>query len=377
VIRFTPTIIFVLCLCQGIASAQTEAPDSLPDDVPISLTLFPPSYSQFEDTRKLFDQPTTKIFSLDLVPKFVELKGLYMEKRQDGSALTGALSDPSPLPSKWGRYFDILASSSQFDGKLIGESEFAYSTLGVVIPADQKPTMSRLGLRGSWSKASYGLFYRSFGNGFISTNGLKVDRARDENEMWGEYDFQLFRLRTTFAEWREKNSPTSQLTLTRTAATSLNLNRPSWNASLSSSYSLIGQGPAQPSYAFTHGFTVAYRPVSFLTIQPNVSFKDEWDQISGLRTDTPSGGLSLVGTPYPDVQLIGRASYANGMSQDPLKINATINTAAGLNWKLGRSPLGEQSLSFQVEYQRQSYAHAATNAPANLTGTVQLKIVGF
>jgi len=370
-------LVFVLCLCHGMALAQTESLDSLPADLPASITLFPASYAQIEGIRKLFEPPTTKTFSLDLVPKLIELKALYLERRQESGVLSSPLSDSSPVQSPWGGYFDILATSSQFDGKLVGDSELAYSALGISPTPEQRPMMSRLGLKGNWGKTSYGLFYRSYGAGFISTSGVKIDQARDENELWGEYDFQLFRLRTTFAEWREKSSATNQLTLTKTAATSLNWSRSDWSALLSSSYSLIGQGQDQQSFAFTNGLAIAYHPTTFLTIQPNLSIREEWDQSSGLRTNTPSGGISLIGTPHPDVRLVGRASYANGMSEDPLKITSTVNTSAGLNWKLGRSFLGEQSLSFQVEYQRPLAAHTEMTSPASLSGTVQLKVADF
>jgi hypothetical protein len=373
--RVTLTVIFAVCLCHQ-ALAQTEE-FALPADVPASLTLFPPSYAQMDGLRKDFAQPTRTLFSLDLVPSLVELKGLYTEKRQDNSLPTGAVGDPSTSPSKWGRYFDLLATSSQFDGKLVGEGGVAYSALGLSTSLEDRPMMSRMGFRGNWGKASYGLFYRSFGSGFVSTTGLKIDHARDENEVWGEYDFQLFRLRAAWLEWRERSAVNSQLTLTRTASTTFSWNRPAWNALLSSSYSLIGQGQEQQSSAFTHGFSIVYRPVNFLTVQPNVSFKEEWDAASGFRTSTPSGGLTLVGTPYPDVQLVGRASYANAFSEDPLKATSIVNTGAGLNWKLGRLFLGEESLSFQVDYQHQSNAHFVASTPAGVTGSVQLKIIGF
>ena len=373
--RIAAILIFALVVTYGVAAAQSESSDSaitLPPEPSDYATLISP-YSDFEAMRTGVAQPTTQTFSLSLIPKWFDLKAFYVEKQPPSSySNLGANSATSNL----GRYFDILASSSHFDGRLVGEGELAYSTLGFSTAPDDRPTMSRLGLRGSWNKLSYGLSYRAFGSGFISTDGVKVDRARDENEIWSEYDFQLFRLRSTFTEWREKSA--DQLVLTRTAATSFNWSKPTWSASLLSSYSLTGNGEDCQSLAFTNGISLAYRPAAFLTVQPSFSFREDWDGMSGLRTDTPTTGLAVIGSPHPNIQLVGRASYASGLSDDPLKISSTVNTAAGVNWKLGPSFLGEQSLSFQLEYKTDVRPHLLVQSPqANLRGMLQFKLAGF
>ena len=376
--RITAVLVFALMVVHGAAAAQSEsseiaiAPPPEPSDY---VTLISP-YSDFEAIRKGVAQPTTQSFSLSLIPKWFDLKALYIEKQQPATSSPYSDLGANSAPSNLGRYFDVLASSSHFDGKLVGEGELAYSTLGFSNAPDDRPTMSRLGLRGSWNKLSYGLSYRAFGSGFISTAGVKVDRARDENEIWSEYDFQLFRLRTTFTEWREKSA--NQLVLTRTAATSFNWSKPTWSASLLSSYSLSGNREDCQSLAFTNGISLAYRPAAFLTVQPSLSFKEDWDGVSGFRTDTPTAGLAVIGSPHPNIQLVGRASYASGLSDDPLKISSTVNTAAGVNWKLGPSFLGDQSVSFQLEYKTDVRPHVLVQSPqANLTGMLQFKLAGF
>jgi len=374
--RFTQTLILVVCLCHRVAFAQTGWPDPLSTDNPISVSLFPTSYTEFDRLRNEFDRTRERTFSLDLGRKLVELKALYLEKQQDSDAL---INETSVGSGKWGNYFDLLAASSGFGGKLVGEGELAYSTLGLSTVPDQRPTMSRLALRGNWGKAGYGFFYRSFGSGFVSMTGTKVDHARDESQIWGEYDFGLFRMRGTVGESWEKNDDTNDLTLTRTAATYLQLNKPSWSALLFSSYSLIGQeqGLSQQTIALTNTLSIAYRPTVFLTIEPALNFKEEWDQATGLKTDTPSAGFALACSPSRDLQLTGRASYARGMSEDPLKEGSSVNTAAALNWKVGKSSLGEQFLSFQVEYKNELRPISSNNVQPNLTGLIQFKMVGF
>ncbi|HEX5606442.1 MAG TPA: hypothetical protein VFY96_08005, partial [Candidatus Binatia bacterium] len=234
--RIAAVLTFILLIIHGAAAAQSEPTEVAPPlEVQDVATLMSP-YSEFEGIRKDLAQPTTQTFSLSLIPKWFDLKAFYVEKRQAATPSLYSSLEPNSAPSNLGQYFDVLASSSHFDGKLVGEGELAYSTLGFAGAPDDRPTMSRLGIRGSWNKLSYGLSYRAFGSGFISTTGVKVDRARDENEIWSEYDFQLFRLRTTLSEWREETA--NQLLLTRTAATTFNWSKPTWSASLLSSYSL-------------------------------------------------------------------------------------------------------------------------------------------
>jgi hypothetical protein len=375
VFRFTGAIILVVCLCHELVSAQTYGLDVVPRDDLDPPSLFPISYAEFEGIRQDLAQATKRTLSLELGPKLVEVKAFYLEKRQDSVGPAISAND-SAIP-KWGSYFDLLATSSQFGGRLIGEGELAYSTLGLATESIQQPMMSRLALKGSWGKASYGLQHRSFGTGFVSMAGAKIDHELDERQLWGEYAFDSFSLKGLIGESREKNTDTNELTLTKTAGTQLNLSKGGWNALLSSTYSLSGQGQRQQTDAFTNALSIAYHPMSFLTIEPGFSVKKEWDRNTGSRTDTPSAGFALICSPDRDLQFTSRASYARGVSEDSLKENSTLNTSALLNWKIGKSFLGEQSLSVQVEYKHVAQTSALNSSQPNLTGLVQWKVAGF
>ena len=261
----------------------------------------------------------------------------------------------------------------------VGESELAYSGLPGSSPfTEQLPIMSRVGLNGRWGKAGYGASYRSFGAGFISLTGARVEHDRDESQLWGEYNFGVFRLRGAAGETWERNSTTDDLTLTRTAAATLHLARPRWSTMLSSSYSWIGHGqaPGNTTFAFANGFALAYRPAPLFTIEPSVAFRQERDPATGVTKDTPSAGLALAYAPHRDFKLIGRTSYTRDLSDDPLKDASIVNTTAGVNWNLGRSFLGQQSLTMQFEYKNESRASVPKNQ-AQLAGSVQFKVAGF
>ena len=339
--------------------------------------LFPYSDADSERLRKELDKPLQSTIALELGPKLVELKASYTEQRsKDDAKNSTANLQPTKVP---GRYFDLLASSSRFDGKLVGESELAYSGSPGADVAHQLPAMSRLTLRGTWGSANYGASYRSFGSGFVSTAGLKFDNPRDEREAWGEYDFKLFRFKSSLGESSERSLDTGQLSLTKTAATSFKWNQGGWSALFLSSYSITGQNDVgiDKTTAFSNGLSIAYRPTSFLTIEPSLNLKEEWSAVTGLKTETPSGGIALVSNVFRDVSLTGRASFARGFSEDPLKETSLMNTAASLNWRLGRSFLGDQALSFQFEYNHQLNASPMAPPPSGFNGMIQWKLAGF
>ena len=374
--RFTSLLILVLCFGRFVAFAQEGGSNLFPADFPDATNLFPNYFSAIDAVRKDSNQPKS-VFALEFGPKLLELRASYFERRHEASTFFGK-SDDQTEPT-WGKYADVLATSSQFDGRLVGEAEAAYSTLGFLTSSDERPLMTRLALRGRWGKSGYGLSYRSSGRGFVSTNGAKIEHARDESQIWAEYDFNLFRLRGAVGEMSEENSETHHLALTRTAVASFQLNKPSWSATLSSSYSTIDnpQDLGEKTLALTSGLSLCYRLAPLLTLEPNFSFKQEWAPITRLKTDTPSASFSLAYAPSRDLRLIGRASYARDLSQDPLRTGSNLNAATSLNWKLRESFLGEQSVSLQLEYKNESRPTLPESQQSNLTAMVQFKILGF
>ena len=367
-------LFFVFCFCERVAAETFWAhsdPLAMPSETEphsVSLSALP------EPIPASFKQPAGNSLSLDLGPSIIKLKTFYLEKREENDPLAHSSND-----SNLQRYLNVLATSSYFDGQLIGEGEFAYGTMGLAATAGEQPRMFRAGLKGRWKGLSYGADYRSIGTGFVSLFGDRIDHDRDEGQIWAERSFGSLRIRGSLGElWQTKPS-TTEFTFTKTAATSFSLSKSNWSALLSSSYSLIDSGTNvdERTGAFTNDLSVSYRPTTILTIVPKLSVTDEWDQTTGLRTDTPAAAVTLLWGPAHDIQLTGLASYARGMSEDGLKDSSTVNTGAGLQWKIGKSRFGEQSLSFRLEYNHKVSFHSANDSPAKLYAMVSFKIVGF
>src|SRR5262245_33780283 len=108
-IRLTGALIFIVCLCHKLAFAQVYGLDAVPRDDPSPLNLFPISYAEFEGMRQELGQASKRTLSLELGPKLLELRALYLEKRLESVALGTTSNDPA-IPT-WGSYFDLLATS--------------------------------------------------------------------------------------------------------------------------------------------------------------------------------------------------------------------------------------------------------------------------
>lgn len=359
-----------------MAFGQASDSEFAPKDIPGKADLFLSSFARIDGVPREFHPPSKTTVSLELGPKLLEIRANFWEKRRE-SLSVGSLSDARS--TNVGRYFDLFATSSHFGGKLVGEGEIAYSALSFSPLAASQPVMRRFGVKGQWDKAVYGAAFRSFGQGFVSLAGATVEHDRDESQLWGEYDFGLFRFRGAAGETWETNSATNDITLTRTAGTSFHLAKPNWSALFSSSYSWLGRREewSDKTIALANGFVLVYRPAALFTIEPNVNFRQERDRVTRFKTDTQSAGLAVTYSPLRDLQVIGRASYVRDMSDDPLKDGSIVSATGGLSWGLGESSLGKQSVSLRFEYKDELRAMLPGNHQANFSGSLQIMIAGF
>jgi hypothetical protein len=367
------SLLLVICLFEGKASAQTFSVNPDPVGLPDLENSVSP-YSRIQGMQELSRQPARSAYSLKLGPEDIRLKTSYLEKQEEERILTNGPSDASQK-----RYFDALATYSLWNGSLLGEGEFAYSSLGLTPASEELPKLMRLGLKGKWAGMSYGADYRSADHDFLFLTGARIDHARDESQLWGEYNLGFGRIRGSLGELRETMTDTNQLNLTRTAASSFHFNQSGWNGMFYSNYSIIEQEIADNprTLALTNGLSALYRPVTLLTLEPNLSLKEEWNSQTGMRTQTPSAGLQLSSAPFKGMQLTGRTSYARGRSEDGLRDFATVSTAAGFNLQLEKSSLSESLLSFQIEYNNQLDFKYRSLSQEALMGKLQWKIIGF
>jgi hypothetical protein len=237
-----------------------------------------------------------------------------------------------------------------------------------------------LGIKTRWQGLSYGADFKSVEKGFVTLSGASSAEERDEGQLWGEYNFGPFNLRGSVAESWEELLDANQHRVTRAATTAVQLNRSVWSGTLTSSYGLVDQGPDlnQETTVFSNRLAGLYRPFSVLSLGPSIGIKHEWDPVTGYRTETPMTEFAIVYTPFQDkFRLMGGTSFTRTFNRYALTDITTIGTRAIMDWKIGKFLGRSDTLSLNVNYNRQRDLISSANSYDDLSGIVQLKITGF
>jgi hypothetical protein len=375
---FVLTALVFLCLSCSTQATQSQQPSSS----------FFPSSSSFEtaaltdsfETNNLVKsiKPAPSTVSMSFGPQLLELKASYLEKRDQAAALNGPWRE-----EKVQRYLNLLGTSSLGGSGFIGEGELTYSPLDAFPGQNlgsEWPKMLRLGVRNRWGNVNFGADYRSIDRGFMSISGLPTEQARDEGQLWGERSLGPFNLRGSVGQSWEQLPETHDMRITRTATASFNLTRPQWGGSFTSSYALVEPGmPLDPEAAVvTNSLVGSYRPLSFFSLGPSFTLRQEWNRNTGVRTESPMTGFSFAYTPIREAyKLSGGTSFSRSLSADGSKDFTTVGTAAILDWRIGAFLGKEDTLSFNLNYDHQLDQLSSPRSRTNFLGMLQLKVTGF
>ena len=368
----------LLLLSVSCATISTEAPDRAQE--PSRFDSFESSFTSFERLAEIQDRakPIENSFSLNFGPQLLNVKASYLEKAE----LAPATIVNSPQPSLR-RYLKLLGSSSFGGSNLTGEGELTYGS-GNNVPGDcdclDWPRMMRLGIKTRWQGLRYGADFKSVERGFVTISGNESAEQRDEGQLWGEYNVGPFNLRGSVAESWEELLDANRHRVTRAAATAVQLNRSVWSGTLSSSYGLVEQGPDlnQETTVFSNRLAGLYRPFSVLSLGPSIGIKHEWDTATGYRSESPTTEFAIIYTPVRDkFRLTGGTSFTRTLNRYALTDIMTIGTRAIIDWKIGNFLGRDDTLSFNVNYNRQRDLIATGNSSDHLSGILQLKITGF
>lgn len=314
---------------------------------------------------------------MSLGSKLVELKGSYVEKHEQATALRS-----NPLyDGELRRYLNLLATSSF--GGFTGEAELSYSLLNSLpgqCPCEDWPRMVRVGLKNRWRGLRYGADYKSLDRGFVSIEGATIEQARDEGVLWGEHSLGPFNIRGSIGESWEKLLDGSGLRVTRSVMTSLNFDRSQWGARFLSSYEWVEQGAVlnQETRVLTNMLAGSYRPFNVLWVSPHFSIKEERSPYTGARTETPRTELIFAYVPFRNsFKLTGTTSFARSFGSEGLNNVRTFGTAAAVDWRIGKFLGKDDFLSFNLNYNQQLDFISPANSYSDLSGMLQLRITGF
>jgi hypothetical protein len=168
--------------------------------------------------------------------------------------------------------------------------------------------------------------------------------------------------------------------VTRAATTAIKLNRSVWGGSFSSSYGLVEQGPDlnQDMTVFTNTVTGFFRPFSVLSLGPSIGLRQEWDAVTGYRTEAPTTDFSFVYIPFRDeFRLTGGTSFTRTFNRYALSDVMTVASRAVIDWKIGKFLGRNDILSFNINYNRQRDLTSSGNSFDHFSGILQLKVTGF
>jgi hypothetical protein len=310
-------------------------------------------------------------YQLSFGPQIVSVRAAYRDNA-DPYALNG--DDAS---RNLQRYFDLRATSALAGTKVLGEGEMAYN-LQQSLDGNVRPAMFRFGLKHQWNSLSYGADYKSVQKGFTPLGGAATEQSRDDVLFWSEHRSGPFKLRATIGEaWEQAD--VAEFRLTRTAATVLQINRPGWGGSLTTSYGLSGpKSGAEDNAVLTGKLATSFRPSASLVFEPSFTMNEERNWSTGTKSQTPASRFSLTYAPAQSgFRLSGGTSFSRTINRDSTGDVSTHGATASLDWRLG-SFLGQNdSLSFKFNYNRQFENSLRNQSNYSLTSTVNFKIAGF
>ncbi len=343
--------------------------------IPHGVNLFPP-ISGNDGLRNPQGLPIKASLSFNLGESAFSVKTTYVEKKQKLTGLSGARDQRN--------FMNFAVSSSHFGGSLTSEGELAYSNFNPTTEEslkEDRPRLFRFGLKGNWSRLRYGTEYRSVGKGFVNLKGSKTTVGRERAQVWASHSFGPIYLRTSLTGiWENIGNDPNRPRVMRTATTLLSYGRPTWNAALSSGFTLIKErfNLRRKTVVFSHSIRSSYRPAKTFTVAPRLSLKEIRNQWSGVRTYTPSASLSLNYRHPKDVlsfRCVG--SYSRSRSNDRLRNTRTLKATANLIWKMGDESPEDKSLSLKITVDRHFDFVYRNNYRNVFSAEMLFKVVSF
>lgn len=319
------------------------------------------------------------------------------------------------------RTHGLLSSINVLNGRLVTEAEMAKSEGGATwlqnkIAGDTRDDatsrMLRLGMTGTAGPVRYGALYRSAGQAFLNGPDLAM------REVWGEWktgqttlrsavgqqwnnvtgDTTRTRLGQTYGRlglaWKSPGLPEFMLTYSNTGIRSsaepigvapqrnhthtlegvLAYTGADWNARLASAY-VLGSDLQRSGAGNTvrlQTVTAAIRPSNTLTITPTLTYREETQDWSGTRIESPSASVAVQYRHNQRVWLSAAGNYASAHSSDGLIDTQQVGGKGILAWDLQRSQTWATLLSFEAGYNRLTNSASPSADVEDISGIIKL-----
>lgn len=320
----------------------------------------------------------------------------------------------------------FLFATTWLNGTYVTESEVAQSQGGAGwlqsrIPGDTRSDaaqrMVRLGLTSTAGSVRYGALYRSAEQAFL--NG--PDQAM--REVWGEWKSGWTTLRSSIGEqwnnvagdstrarleqtygrvglgWKRPTWPELSLTYAHnslnsalepisiapqrsynhTLESALAYNGMSWNARLASSYILgsdLLRGGAETTMRMQM-LTAAFRPLNTFAISPTLGYREEVQNWSGVRINSPSASVALQYRQSQQLLISAMGNYAGTRSSDRLIDTELVGGKGILAWDLQRSQAWTTLISLEAGYNRMTNHVTPAADTEDISGLIRLSLAAI
>ena len=320
----------------------------------------------------------------------------------------------------------LLSSTTWLNGTFVTETEVARSLGGAGwlqnripgdTPGDAAQRMVRLGLTGTAGSIRYGMLSRSSGQAFL--NG--PDQAL--REVWGEWKTGWITLRSAIGEqwnnvagdttrsrleqtygrvglaWKRPTWPDITLTYAHnslnsaleplgiapqrsynhTLESTLAYNGLGWNVRLASSYILgsdLLRGGAESTVRMQM-LTAAFRPLDTLAISPTLGYREEVQNWSGVRINSPTASVALQYRQSQQLLISAMGNYAGTRSSDRLIDTELVGGKGILAWDLQRSHAWTTLISLEAGYNQMTNHVAPSANTEDISGLIRVVLAAL
>jgi hypothetical protein len=329
-------------------------------------------------------------------------------------------------------FVTVKIDPSALNGLLTAEGEMAYSPVdefyGQQGFREYRPQMYRINLGGQWLGFEYGAKYLSVDEDFEKLQGVKLDMENDKagREVWLSRSIGVFKIKTFLSDYWDNvdfnpNRPRTRKTeggaaldialpslplisLSYSRGSSSTSRRPDgadptsesvqsfygyifygrskWDVSVSTGYYLSQDKLQSDSKGeiFYSELTASYRPTDSIIISPGIGFTSETYKWlgGGAEYTTPTASLSL--SYYPEDKPFGFSTYAyysRYKGNDGYTDASTLNGSGEMTWKLGKTILGDHSISLTFGYYHYLDAVYSTGSYKDFSVQVAYKVATF
>jgi hypothetical protein len=153
-----------------------------------------------------------------------------------------------------------------------------------------------------------------------------------------------------------------------------------WDVSLSSSYtpSQDADRPDQEKLSVSQDLTLTLRPTEKIGSTLGVNLWQEREQWTGSQSEGNSASVSLWYGPFLTSHILDLwGSYSRGRSNDGYWDGQSVSASATLSQRLGRTALGDATLSMELGYNFYFDAASSTSSSDELYGRIILKLFDF